>query len=171
MDCIIKSSIGIQEGCLQFHPKSHNLGHIPHKTRKNDNNMLSLGQYIESNVMDTLEEPVSIQLRAGQATLHSFDTVHSSGPNQSNGPRVGLALRYIRGDVIQTKPQREMATWISGTRDEKQIHFDIEPRLPVNPTRDDINRGREAQKEAIRREELNYFSSNNGAATEKKSYS
>ena len=162
----LSQPVGIHEGCLQFHPKSHNLKHIPHKTRKNENNMLSLGQYIESNVMNTLEEPISIQLRGGQATLHSFDTVHSSGPNTSNKQRVGLALRYIRADVIQTKPQREMVTWISGTM--INGNFDIEPRLPINPTRDDINRGREAQKEAIRREELNYFSSNNDR--EKKSY-
>ena len=157
----LSNPVGIQEGCLQFHPKSHKLGQIPHKTRKNENNMLSLGQYIESHVIDTLVEPVSIQLRGGQATLHSFDTVHSSGPNRSNESRVGLALRYITSDVIQRKPNKEMVTWISGTRDEKQIHFDIEPRIPINPTSDDINKGREVQKEAIRREELNYFSSNN----------
>ena len=165
----LSNSVGIYEGCLQFHPKSHNLGHIPHHTKKNTNNMLSLGQYIESNVMETLEESVSIQLSGGQATLHSFDTVHSSGPNKSNMPRVGLALRYIRGDVIQTKPQREMVTWISGTTNQAS-NFDIEPRLPVNPTSDDIERGREVQKEAIRREELNYFSSND-TTTKKKSYS
>jgi len=164
----LSNPVGIHEGCLQFHPKSHNLGYIPHHTKKNTNNMLSLGQYIESNVMDTLEEPISIQLRGGQATLHSFDIVHSSGPNQSNGPRVGLALRYIRADVIQTKPIREMVTWISGTTNQAS-NFDTEPRLPIYPTSDDINRGREAQKEAIRREELNYFSSNHDR--EKKSYS
>ena len=159
----LSNPVGIKEGCLQFHPKSHKLKHIPHKTRKNENNMLSLGQYIESDIMDTLEEPISIQLRGGQATLHSFDTVHSSGPNTS-----GLALRYITSDVIQTKPNKEMVTWISGTTNQAS-NFDIEPRLPVNPTSDDINRGREAQKEAIRREELNYFSLND--TTEKKSYS
>jgi len=160
----LSNPVGIQQGCLQFHPKSHNLGHIPHHTKKNSNNMLSLGQYIESNVMDTLEESISIQLRGGQATFHSFDTVHSSGPNQTNEPRVGLALRYITSDVIQTKPNKEMVTWISGTTNQAS-NFDIEPRLPINPTSDDINRGREVQKEAIRREELNYFSSNHDRET------
>ena len=129
--------------------------------------------------------------------LHSFDTVHSSSPNESNKPRVGLALRYITQDVIQTKPNREMATLISsavidlekqssvGVAENRTIdreaaiqyqsiqsitnvaNFDMEPRLPTNPTDHDIKNGRKAQKEALVREESNYFTS---STTEKRSY-
>ena len=126
----------------------------------------------KDTVNTTLQDPTSIPLLGGQATLHSFDTVHSSGPNQSKKPRVGLALRYMTYDVIQTKPNREMASWISGyhpatARDDQTFNFDTEPRLPNNPTDDDFERGRIAQREALRREESNYFSD---STTDKKSY-
>ena len=183
------------------------MGKLLHlKSQQNQNNLLSLGQYIDTDIIATLQKPVWIPLRGGQATLHSFDIVHSSSPNESNKPRVGLALRYITQDVIQTKPNREMATLISSitsnttitTRHdlEKQssvgvagnrtidreavsiqyqpiqsianvANFDMEPRLPTNPTDHDIENGRKAQKEALVREESNYFTS---STTEKRSY-
>ena len=129
------------------------------------------------DVIDKLQNPVSVPLRGGQATLHSFDTVHSTSSNKSNTPRVGLALRYITQDVRQTKPHRVVATWISGNNESKAgnnkskaatAHFDMEPRLPKQPTMRDIENGRKAQKEALVREEANCFSL---ATAEKRSYS
>lgn len=113
-----------------------------------------MGQYIGGDVLSTLNKPKAIELTAGQATLHSFDCVHASSPNGSDSPRVGLALRYMAAHVLQTKPVREMATWICG---DFSTHFDMEPRLPDDPTKSDIERGREAQKEALAREERNYY--------------
>jgi ectoine hydroxylase-related dioxygenase (phytanoyl-CoA dioxygenase family) len=189
----LSDPIGETEGCLLFYPKSHMRGQIPHQqtrrkdptgqtqitssnshTNNNNNNMLSMGQYILPLDLQTLEcpNPVAIPLRAGQMTLHSFDTVHSSGPNQSiRGPRVGLALRYMDAvSVRQTKTRsKEMVTWISSlstsqskVQDQehltsKNYRFDLEPRLPKNPTNDDLRRMRYVRDEAIRREEANYF--------------
>ena len=152
------------------------------KSQQNQNNLLSLGQYIDNtDIIAKLQKPVWIPLRGGQATLHSFDTVHSSSPNESNKPRVGLALRYITQDVIQTKPNREMATLKAAQLIEAAsiqyqpiqsitnvANFDMEPRLPTNPTdHDNFKNGRKAQKEALVREESNYFTS---STTEKRSY-
>lgn len=157
----LSDPVGENEGCLSFYPGSHHLGQLPHQVEKNNkNNMLSLGQYIDAATMETLKPPISIPLRAGQATLHSFDCVHASGPNRSPFPRVGLALRYMTYNVKQTKPTREMATWICGTAVQNQElgrYFDIEPRLPLHPNEKDFERGRQAQREAMEREELNYF--------------
>ena len=204
-NCLTAWVVGVVDGCLQFYPQSHKMGKLLHlKSQQNQNNLLSLGQYIDTDIIAKLQKPVWIPLRGGQATLHSFDTVHSSSPNESNKPRVGLALRYITQDVIQTKPNREMVTLISSTllttitarHDlEKQssvgvagnrtidreaaiqyqsiqsitnvANFDMEPRLPTNPTDHDIKNGRKAQKEALVREESNYFTS---STTEKRSY-
>jgi hypothetical protein len=89
--------------------------------------------------------------------LRSFDCVHASGPTQSSQPRVGLALRYMTANVIQTNSVREMAAWISGTESE-EARFDLEPQLPASNCKpENIERGRMAQKEAMRREEANYF--------------
>ena len=175
-DCLtawvaLSDPVGELEGCLSFYPMSHKLKQLPHQTthlsKNKDSNLLSMGQYIDSDIMQTLPKPVSIKLLGGQATLHSFNCVHSSGPNNSGKPRVGLALRYITGNVIQTKAVREMVTWISGDSS-SHPSFDVEPRLQSSPTEEDIERGREVQKEELRREETNYFAD---ASTKRMSYS
>jgi non-haem Fe2+, alpha-ketoglutarate-dependent halogenase len=195
----LSDPVGEIEGCLSFYPKSHTRGQIQHLQAEeqdttpvhvpanssstctnshNNNNMLSMGQYISHSELEILEcpNPVAIPLRAGQMTLHSFYTVHTSGPNRSiHGPRVGLALRYMdAASVIQTKTRsKEMVMWISSSsqsetqqkqqrQQQKQFTFtnhcfDLEPRLPTNPTEDDIQRMRHIRAESIQREEANYF--------------
>ena len=151
----LSDPIGANKGCLSFYPESHRLGQLPHQTEKNNNNMLTMGQYIESTTMQTLQSPISIPLRRGQATLHSFDCVHASGTNNSDKPRVGLALRYMTSNVVQTKLNREMASWICGSSPSETTAFDREPQL--SSVAKDIQRGREVQKEALERWEANNF--------------
>ena len=158
----LSDPVGPQEGCLSFYRGSHKLGQIRHEVRdpSTDNNMLSLGQYISLHQLESLciteDKMETISLRSGQATFHSFTTVHVSGPNRSDHPRVGLALRYITARVCQSKPTKELVTLVSSTV--PIHHFDLETEIPLNPTQEDIEKGREQQKDAIRREETNYFS-------------
>ena len=42
---------------------------------------------------------VSLELRAGQISLHSGWILHGSPPNNSGRRRCGLAMRYLSGDV------------------------------------------------------------------------
>ena len=156
------SNMSRHQGCLRFYPKSHRRGQLPHQTGEKGYNMLSVGQYINDE-MKTLEKPVSMSLRAGQASLHSFDTVHSSGPNESDCVRIGLALRFMTFEVQQTKQhaQKELVR-IAGCRTKdsnitSHASFDFEPRIPASPTDADLMKMRQIRKEAIRREELNYF--------------
>eukprot|EP00980_Cylindrotheca_fusiformis_P002483 scaffold584_cov132-Cylindrotheca_fusiformis.AAC.36 len=166
--------VGKLEGCLSFYPSSHKCGQLHHDTprdkEENSNNLLSLGQYISMKHLGTLPNvnPVSIPLQGGQATLHSFDCVHSSRTNQSSLPRVGLALRYMTANVTQTKALREMATYISG---KTESAFEREPQLEESKSTDQaIELGRIAQKEAMRREEANYFASNPGTRVQRSVY-
>jgi ectoine hydroxylase-related dioxygenase (phytanoyl-CoA dioxygenase family) len=54
-----------------------------------------------------------VPLRRGEATIHNFFTIHESGPNESNQPRVGLAIRYIAVHEVQQVGQiRESVTYI-----------------------------------------------------------
>lgn len=176
----LSDPVGENEGCLSFFPKSHTKGQLPHKQSEQkfgpdnngkEGNLLSLGQYICQSDIEKLDhsDPVAIPLRAGQMTLHSFFTVHASGPNRSNiGPRVGLALRYIdASSVRQTKTHcKEMVTCISSSSElsgtlhgptQSPLHFDLEPRLPSHPTSHDIEQMRKIRAEAIRREDANYY--------------
>lgn len=155
----LSNPVGEKEGCLSFYPGSHKLEQLPHLNEKDGDNLLVMGQSIGNDIIANLNKPKCIELTAGQATLHSFDCVHASSPNRSEKPRVGLALRYMTSNVRQTKPVREMATWICG---EKSEHFDIEPRLPDNPSTDELERGKMAQNEGLAREESNYFNNHDG---------
>ena len=121
-------------------------------------------------VIDNLNDTaIAIPLRGGQMTIHSFYTIHYSGPNTSKDrPRVGLALRYIDGNtVIQTKGRvKEMVTAIDRqTRDTTKTNnwhndtFEYEPRLPPAPTPDDRKRMQHIRQEAMERENTNYFAS------------
>jgi hypothetical protein len=119
--------------------------------------LLSLGQYISTDRLENMDQqPRQISLRGGQATLHSFHSVHFSGPNETDQPRIGFALRYMASTVRQSKPVKEMVTWIAGKREEIH-HFDLEPILSSKPTLKDIRTGYKVREEAMRREEANYF--------------
>ncbi len=132
-----------QEGGLIFYNGSHLLGQLPHTCdtiiRDDDNDMVIDTEIVGKGSIDTTatkqklrnvlsrrqhcEIPngtraTSIPLRAGQATLHHFYTVHASGPNMAPNrrePRVGLAVRYISANVRKQHSQvKEMITFISG---------------------------------------------------------
>lgn len=163
----LSDPVGENEGCLCFYPGSHNCGQLSHDTKLCEENLLSMGQFISDKELKKLpnEEPILVPLQGGQATLHSFYSVHSSGPNKSCRARIGLALRYMSARVNQTKTVKEMATVISGSHDSS--NFDLEPRLPSSPTEEDIKRGRIALEEAIKREAANYFAD---SVTDRTSY-
>ena len=59
---------------------------------------------------------------------------------------------------IDTKVQETAMTAQNQELSEQQFgYFDIEPRLPLHPNKEDFEIGRQAQKEAMEREDLNYF--------------
>lgn len=128
-------------------------------TKQKLRNVLSRGQYcdIPNGIVGT-----SIPLRAGQATLHHFYTIHASGPNVSSNaqPRVGLAIRYISANVRkQNFKVKEMITYISGRTDIVHDCFneEWEPILPERPTQQDIEHGKAVHAIAMERETTNYF--------------
>jgi hypothetical protein len=97
-------------------------------------------------------------LMAGEASLHSFRTVHWSGPNATDARRVGLAIRYVRADISREEraaapTTRETATLVSGTYDPAIGSFDLEP-VPLVPAGEDEVR---AHAESLARQRANYF--------------
>ena len=155
----LSDPVGINEGCLCFIPGSHRHGQLPHKEQQDDdtNNLLSRGQRIAGEPMQYYHNKKPVELRSGEASVHGFFTVHSSGPNRSPYPRVGLACRYMTASVRQTGTIKESVTLISGSF--QHDGFDVEPILPEYPTCEEVNLGREAHAEAMRREAANYFQS------------
>lgn len=150
----ISDPVTEKDGCLSFWKGSHLLGQIPHEIKQSRYNMLSLQQQCSPPTWAQTHVP----LRAGQATIHNFRTVHTSGPNLSkNQMRVGFAIRYMCASVRQQGPTKEMVTLVSG--EPQHDGFLLEPILPHIPSEAELQAGKMAQQEAVRREAENYFSS------------
>jgi non-heme Fe2+,alpha-ketoglutarate-dependent halogenase len=49
--------------------------------------------------IETFGEPVDVELKAGEASIHSDLLLHGSEANASDRRRCGLTLRYTPGDV------------------------------------------------------------------------
>lgn len=63
------------------------------------------------------EEAVDACLEPGEASVHHIKTVHGSGPNLSDGRRIGIALRYMASSVKQYLPERDSVTLVAGDGD------------------------------------------------------
>ena len=89
---------------------------------------VSRGQEIAVQVDEA--RAVDLVLSAGEFSLHHVGIVHGSIPNESDEPRIGLAVRYISPDVVQQGPERDLAVLARGH--DRFGHFE----LAVPPRRD-----------------------------------
>lgn len=80
---------------VTFVKGSHRLGRLGWQPTDTEHHLLT--QQIPD--VDLLGPIVQQNLRAGEASIHSDLTVHSSGPNRSNKRRAGLALRFVGTDA------------------------------------------------------------------------
>ena len=87
-----------KNGCMRMWPKSH-LDIKDHNEKFNEGNLLTRGQTVE-NVPE--KEVKSIELKAGQMSLHHPRIVHGSGINKSDDRRIGFVIQsYIGTNVKQ----------------------------------------------------------------------
>jgi hypothetical protein len=82
-------------------------------------------------------------------SLHHIGIVHGSGPNNSNGPRIGLAVRYVAPEVTQSGRERDIAVLVRGKDD--YGHFE----LVKPPERDESPEESSLLAEALRRKSAN----------------
>ena len=84
---------------MKIWPKSH-INIKDHNEKFNEGNLLTRGQTVE-NVPE--DEVKSIELKAGQISLHHPRVVHGSGINKSDDRRIGFVIQsYIGTNVKQT---------------------------------------------------------------------
>ncbi len=86
-----------ESGCMDFVRASHKNEILPHNDTYSEDNLLSRGQEVEVDVAP--QDKVAIELRPGEMSLHHGLTIHGSGPNASDGRRIGLVTRFIRPDM------------------------------------------------------------------------
>jgi len=86
-------------GAMAVIPGSHKLDQIPHRDTFARDNLLTRGQEVAVDVDDS--KAVTVDLEAGEMSLHHVRLVHGSPPNPSNDRRIGFAIRYIPTSVRQ----------------------------------------------------------------------
>ena len=129
-------------GCVRVIPGSHTPGILPHADTFGADNMLSRGQRITEPMDDG--KAVDLVLKAGEMSLHHTRTVHSSHPNRSAGPRIGLVVTFMSPATVMNGP-RTGATLVRGR--DTHGHFDLES---VRPSVDLDPEGLAAHDEAMR---------------------
>lgn len=97
--------------CMKFIPGSHHHGHLTYTMTENS----------EANVLDQkvedaegIGEPIYVELRAGEISIHSDLLLHGSEANQSSRRRCGLTLRYCAADVVASLGWHEKGVVVSG---------------------------------------------------------
>jgi hypothetical protein len=100
----------IEKGCLKVMPRTHLGPDLRHVETFAKDNMLAKGQSIEG--MDEARA-VSMELKAGEFSLHHERTAHGSGPNRAADRRVGFAFFYIPTHV-RSLIGRRPATLVRG---------------------------------------------------------
>ena len=98
--------VDVENGAMKLFPTTHHLGIVPFEWVTDEEDGV-LNQHVH-NPEEKYGEPISVELKAGQISLHTDMLLHGSMPNPSNRRRCGLTLRYhpveVRGNEdLRTK--------------------------------------------------------------------
>ncbi len=86
----------VENGAMRFISGSHHKGHLTSQhSSPEDNSVLS--QIVEN--AEQYGEPVDVELKAGEISIHTDLLLHGSNANPSPKRRCGLTLRYCTTDV------------------------------------------------------------------------
>ncbi len=135
---IALSDAGPRTGPMRFVPGSHKGTLYEQDETYGDNNLLSRGQVVKTDVDES--RTVMAPLAAGEMSLHHVRVIHGSEPNLTDDRRIGMVLRFCATDVRQTKAQGDRAILVKGT--DPYRHFEMIPR-----PREDLG---EAERELAR---------------------
>jgi non-haem Fe2+, alpha-ketoglutarate-dependent halogenase len=118
-------------GCMRVVPGTHTQPMIPQRETYLPENALSRGQEIAVEVDE--REAVDLNLRPGEMSLHHIWIIHGSNANTSKDtPRIGLAIRYTRPEVVQESPTKPYAMLVRG--EDTCGNFDLQaPPKMTNP--------------------------------------
>ena len=81
----------VENACMRYIPGSHHAGHLTY-TLSEDDEANVLNQTVSG--AESFGEPVNVELKAGEISIHSDLLLHGSEANQSKKRRCGLTLRY-----------------------------------------------------------------------------
>lgn len=86
----------VENACMRFIPGSHHFGHLTYRMTEEGSDAV-LNQEVPN--AEQFGQPVDVELKAGEVSLHSDLLLHGSNANESDRRRCGLTLRYCAADV------------------------------------------------------------------------
>ena len=101
-----------ENGAMRVVPGSHTMAQVPHRDTFRPENLLSRGQEIMVEVDDASAD--TLELNAGEMSLHHVRLIHGSEPNPSDRRRIGFAIRYLPTYVRQVAGPHDWATLVRG---------------------------------------------------------
>lgn len=94
------SDVHESNGCVRVLPGTHKQGSRAAAASADASSLLSAGiQFAVTEAEAAAAEPML--LKAGQISLHHGMVVHASGANDTEAPRIGIALSYIAANTTQ----------------------------------------------------------------------
>lgn len=118
------SPSGANNGCMRVIPATHTQPMIPQRETYQPENALSRGQEIAVEVDEA--QAVDLSLRPGEMSLHHIWIIHGSNANTSKDtPRIGIAIRYTRPEVVQESPTKPFAMLVRG--EDTCGNFNLQP--------------------------------------------
>ena len=125
------------------------------KTTKS-NDLLSYNQNLDYYIKKN--NPVLINLKPNEYSLHHVNAVHGSGINKSKKHRIGFAVRYISSDTKHEEEEQDSGIHVCG---EKNSYFLNEKRPKQDFSEDAIKEYKLAMNAAGAFGNKSYASSNN----------
>ena len=117
----------VENGAMRFVAGSHHLGHLTVRHSAPDENSV-LGQIVED--AEQYGEPVDVELKAGEISIHTDLLLHGSNANPSPKRRCGLTLRYCATDVRASYRWDREGVVVSGK--DRSCHWGNPPRPVVD---------------------------------------
>ena len=113
----------VDNACMRFIPGSHHHGHLTYKLSEEDENNV-LFQTVPT--AEQYGEPIDVELKAGEISIHSDMLLHGSNANTSGRRRCGLTLRYCAAEVRALQGWHLKGVLLAG--DDPQQHWANPPR-------------------------------------------
>ncbi|HIG55036.1 MAG TPA: phytanoyl-CoA dioxygenase family protein [Candidatus Latescibacteria bacterium] len=113
----------VDNACMRFIPGSHHHGHLTYKLSEEDENNV-LFQTVPT--AEQYGEPIDVELKAGEISIHSDMLLHGSKANTSGRRRCGLTMRYCAAEVRALQGWHLKGVLLAG--DDPQQHWANPPR-------------------------------------------
>ena len=133
------TDVDIDQGPISYWSKTHTIGDIPFETIESNNNLLKSGQTTKLDY-DKYDKS-AVLLKAGQMSMHHLMTVHGSEKNTSDKDRIGVAIRYMSTNVMNTK-MKKSAMLIAGNDAFNYWHHEKAPNIDLG--KDEISEHRKS---------------------------